>query len=98
MFCGQVDEGAGALFDCCQSQQDAKALKELAHALKSMCSSAGALRAQVLCDEIELNAEQDVWPSEAQINQLKTTIVETKAIMNRYPSKSAPANAFTKTR
>lgn len=92
MFCGQVDEGADALYACCRLQQDTKALKDLAHALKSMCSSAGALRAQLLCDEIEINAEAQIWPNEAQIEQLKQTIVETKEAMNRRPSISGLRN------
>lgn len=93
MFCGQVDEGASALFDCYQSKQDTKALKELAHALKSMCSSAGALRAQLLCDDIEVNAENDNWPHEEQIAQLKTAIEDTKIYMNQRPSKSLSSSA-----
>lgn len=91
MFCGQVDDGANALFDCCDLRQDTKALKELAHALKSMCSSAGALRAQLLCDDIEVNAELDIWPSEVQIVQLKNAIADTKIEMNRTPSKAVPS-------
>ncbi len=81
MFCEQVDGSVAQLMDCCAQKQDSKQLKDLAHALKSMASSAGALRVRLWCEEVEFNAEQDIWPDEQARQALLEQVDLTKQAM-----------------
>ena len=46
-----------------------------------MASSAGALRVQLWCEDVELNAEQDVWPDEQERQALLEHVSLTKQAM-----------------
>jgi HPt (histidine-containing phosphotransfer) domain-containing protein len=74
MFIDKVDENLSALVDCYEEASNNKELKQLAHALKSMCSSAGAYAAQQICDEIESQASLGERPDTSIISKLTDTI------------------------
>ncbi|KPB01875.1 hybrid sensor histidine kinase/response regulator [Ahrensia marina] len=74
MFIDKVGENLSALVDCYEEASDSKELKQLAHALKSMCSSAGAYAAQQICEEIESQASLGERPDTSIISKLTDTI------------------------
>lgn len=81
MFCEQVEASLVTLVEHYETGDDTQSLKELAHALKSMCSSAGALRAQMICEEVEQNAAADIWPDSALFEDLDKAIFDTQKTM-----------------
>ncbi|MDZ7822779.1 MAG: response regulator [Ahrensia sp.] len=92
MFIGQVDQAVQALeVHVAQNtdNRDFKAVKDLAHALKSMCSSAGAQAAAKICDEIEVDAQKNVFVTGLQMNNLREIIAQTKHAMQRLINEKA---------
>lgn len=97
LFATHAPQGASDLRTCCTGGSVAEAV-HLSHALKSMCSSAGAARGAAICQLLEEGAKASSLPGLPLLDLLDRTLAETISEMERHASRSAILPASVKPR
>jgi len=94
LFANHAPKGLADLRDAAKNAPDERAhLVDLAHALKSMCASAGAERARLRCQAIEDAAHAGETIDARMLDGLERTINETLAAMDGFGTKADEAAA-----
>lgn len=89
LFAAHAPAGASELRNC-SAGGSVEEVSRLAHALKSMCSSAGAARGAAICQALEERAKAGSMPDLPLLDFLDRTLAETLAEMEEHASRSAP--------
>ena len=81
LFRSHAPVGLKDVLESVQRDDPGEDIARLVHALKSMCNSAGAARAALICNNMEVAANEGVSPSFSDIEKLARTIDQTLSCM-----------------